>query len=147
MKARTAHLGSFRWQDVPVLEYKPEPGSFRDVSRQVLFGADAGLPCELRYFEIAPGGHSTLERHEHAHAVVIQCGEGRALVGNEIVELRPLDLVWVPPRTWHQFRTRGAAPLGFLCLVARDRDRPVRPGDAELEELRRDPEVAAFLRG
>ena len=35
-----------------------------------LFHDDA-LACELRYFEIAPGGHSTLERHDHLHSVMI----------------------------------------------------------------------------
>ena len=146
MKPRVPHLGGFRWQDVPLLEYKPADDSFRDVTRQVLFGPDAGLSCELRYFEIAAGGHSTLERHDHVHAVVIQRGEGRALVGDEIVGVAPLDLVRVPPRTWHQFRAGGRGPLGFLCLVERARDRAERPGPAELEALRRDPEIAAFIR-
>ena len=54
---------------VDVLEYKRDRGApFRDVTRQVLFD-DPPLACQLRYFEVAPGGHTTLERHEHAHAV------------------------------------------------------------------------------
>ncbi|MEZ4713801.1 MAG: hypothetical protein R3A44_41820 [Caldilineaceae bacterium] len=34
----------------------------------------------------------------------------------------------------------------FLCLVNCDRDRPQLPTPAELAELRRTPEVAAFIR-
>jgi hypothetical protein len=31
-----------------------------------------------RYFEVQPGGDSTLERHEHRHTVVVVCGAGRS---------------------------------------------------------------------
>src|SRR5512141_1887531 len=62
---------SFRWEDVPLLDYRSESTApFRDITRQTLFGR-ADMRGELRYFEIAAGGHSTLERHEHTHAVMI----------------------------------------------------------------------------
>ena len=35
------HLGGCRWEGIAVEPYKPEGESFRDVTRQVLFGADA----------------------------------------------------------------------------------------------------------
>ena len=47
--------------------------------------------------------------------------------------------------TWHQFRADADAPLGFLCLVARDRDRPQLPGPDDLAALRAHPEAARFL--
>jgi quercetin dioxygenase-like cupin family protein len=146
VSARRRHLGAFRWEGVGVGQYKAEGSHFRGVTRQELFGEGPGLPCELRYFEIAPGGHTTLERHAHAHAVVVVRGSGRALVGEEIVELAGLDLVRVPPRTWHQFRASEREPLGFLCLVACERDRPERPDASELARLGERPELAAFLR-
>ena len=129
-----------------MLAYKGEGDHFRDITRQVLFGAEAGVACELRYFEIAPGGHSTLERHEHTHAVMILRGAGRVLVGSELYDVGPHDLVRVAPLTWHQFRTEGDSPLGFLCLVDAERDRPQRPTGAELAELRADPRIAEFVR-
>ena len=104
------------------------------------------LACELRYFEIHPGGHTTLEKHEHAHAVVILQGTGRVLVGSAVFDVEPFDLVHVPSLTLHQFRAAGESPLGFLCLVDRERDRPVLPTEEELAALRADPESAAFLR-
>jgi quercetin dioxygenase-like cupin family protein len=146
VSARRRHLGGFRWEGVALAEYKAEGDHFRGVTRQALFPGDADLPCELRYFEVAPGGHTSLERHAHTHAVVIARGRGRALVGEELVELRELDLLRVPPRTWHQLRADDAEPLGFLCLVARERDRPERPDAGELARLRARPELAAFLR-
>jgi quercetin dioxygenase-like cupin family protein len=134
-----------RWRGVDVLAYKQEPGvPFRDVTRQVLFD-DPALACQLRYFEVAPGGYTTLERHEHAHAVMIQRGRGRVLVGEQVLDVREHDLVHVPPLTWHQFRAAADAPLGFLCMVNAVRDRPELPGPEALAALRAHPDLAAFL--
>ena len=69
----------YRWKGVPLLAYKAEGGThFRDITRQVLFDEEPE-GVQLRYFEVAPGGHSTLEWHVHSHAVVILRGRGRAL--------------------------------------------------------------------
>jgi quercetin dioxygenase-like cupin family protein len=140
------HDGGYRWQDVAVQAYKDEGSApFRDVTRQVLIERPE-LACQLRYFEVGAGGHSTLERHEHVHGVMVLRGRGRCLVGDRVVELATHDLVTVPPMTWHQFRAGEDEPLGFLCLVNSDRDRPILPTDADLDELRTDPAVAAFIR-
>ena len=139
-------LDALRWRDVDVLAYKREGAvPFRDVTRQVLFD-DPALACQLRYFEVAPGGHTTLERHEHAHAVVIERGRGRVLVGDAIHDVAPHDLVHVPAMTWHQFVAAADAPLGFLCMVNAARDRPQLPTPEELSRLRADPVIAAFVR-
>ena len=135
----------FRWDGVEVRAYKAEGEAFRDVTRQVLFGREHDLPFELRYFEIGPRGHTTLERHAHPHAVVVMRGSGQVLVGERVRALQAHDLVEVPPMTWHQFRAGESEPLGFLCLVNVDRDRPVRPTEEELAGLRAKPEVADFL--
>ena len=135
-----------RWEGVEVLEYKPGGSApFRAISRQVLI-ADEPLACELRYFEIAAGGHSTLERHHHAHGVLVLTGRGACLVGGAIHRLGEHDLVRIPPWTWHQLRADPDSPLGFLCMVNRERDRPVLPTEHDLAKLRADPAVAEFIR-
>ena len=138
-------LGPGRWEAVDVLAYKAEGAApFKDVTLQVLF-EDASLECQLRYFEVAPGGHSTLERHEHTHAVMILRGRGGCLVGNEVRPIAPNDLIHIPANTWHQFRASADQPLGFLCMVNAQRDRPQLPTAADLEELRRHPRVSDFI--
>lgn len=138
---------SFRWEDVPVLDYKSEASApFRDITRQTLFKRD-DMRGELRYFEVAAGGHSTLERHEHTHAVLVLRGLGACLVGSAVHRIGAYDLVTVPPRTWHQFRAAANAPLGFLCMVDAARDRPELPDAQVLGELQTIREVAAFLAG
>ena len=127
--------GAFRWEGVDVLAYKQEGSApFKDVTRQVLFENES-LPAQLRYFEVAPGGHTTLERHEHVHAVMVIRGHGKALVGNEAHPIKEHDLVSVPPMTWHQFHAAPDEPLGFLCLVAAQRDRPQLPSDHEKDAI------------
>jgi quercetin dioxygenase-like cupin family protein len=142
-----ASIAPGEWEGVAAHAYKADgEAPFRDVTRRILFD-DPRLGAELRYFEVAPGGHSTLERHEHVHAVLILRGRGRCLVGDRLYDLSERDLVSVPPMTWHQFRAASDAPLGFLCLVNRDRDRPQLPDAQDLAALRRLPAVAAFLDG
>ncbi len=126
-------------------EYKVEGSApFRDVTRQVLFD-DPALASQLRYFEVAPGGHTTLERHEHAHAVVVHRGIGRCLIGDHVYTLAEYDLVHVPALTWHQFRASTDRPLGFLCMVNAVRDRPQLPSADDLARMRANPNVAAFI--
>lgn len=135
----------FTWERVPVHPYKDDGRAlFKNVTRQVLFSRP-DLAGELRYFEVAPGGHSTLERHEHVHAVLILRGSGSALVGSEVMALSTNDLVTVPPMTWHQFKATAGEPLGFLCMVDAQRDKPQLPTDDDLAALKADPAVAAFL--
>jgi len=136
----------FRWEGIEVGPYKTDGSRFAGVTRQVLFEGGDGLACQLRYFEIEPGGWSSLERHRHAHAVMVIRGRGRVLVGDRVFDLAVHDLVRVPSLTWHQFRAGGETPLGFLCVVDCERDVPEGPDTAALAELRRAPDVAEFLK-
>lgn len=136
---------AFRWAATPLHPYKEDGTAiFKAISRQTLFSRP-DLAGELRYFEIAAGGYSTLERHRHVHAVVILRGGGQALVGTAIVDLAPCDLVTVEPMTWHQFRANRGEPLGFLCMVDAARDKPQLPAQTDLDRLLAHPAVAAFL--
>jgi mannose-6-phosphate isomerase-like protein (cupin superfamily) len=133
------------WERVAVHPYKDDGRAlFKDITRQILFSRP-DLAGELRYFEVAPGGYSTLERHEHVHGVLILRGRGQALVGEEVVTLGQNDLVTVPPMTWHQFRANAGEPLGFLCMVDAARDKPLLPTEQDVARLRALEGVAAFL--
>ena len=136
----------YRWEGVEELPYKEDGRAlFKSITRQVLF-ADPQLDGELRYFEMASGGFSTLERHEHMHAVLILRGRGHCLVGEEVRAVETRDLVTVPAMTWHQFRATRGEPLGFLCMVNAARDKPQLPSPEDLAKLERNAKIAAFLR-
>ncbi len=138
-------FNAFGWENVPVLSYK-EGGPYKDVTRQILFEGAESLPVQWRYFEVQPGGHSTLERHEHIHWVLILRGRGVCLVGDEINAIAEHDLVEIGAMQWHQFRAAEDAPLGFLCLVAAERDRPQLPDADDLAALRQNAKIADFIR-
>ena len=145
---RTLHRkarSDFRWDGVEHRPYKEDDRAlFKTITRQVLF-SDPRMRSELRYFEVAPGGFSTLEKHEHVHAVLILRGGGHCLIGDKVERIAQNDLVSVPPWTWHQFRATGDQPLGFLCMVDADRDKPLLPSDEDLAQLKANPQIAAFL--
>ena len=148
MDDKTIHRKAkgYRWEGVAELPYKEDDRAlFKSITRQVLF-ADPELDGELRYFEIAAGGFSTLERHEHMHAVLIRRGRGHCLVGEEVKAIDTRDLVTVPAMTWHQFRATQGEPLGFLCMVNATRDKPQLPSAEDLAKLEANAKIAAFLR-
>ena len=138
-------LPDSRWAGVSVLAYKEDGGTFRSVTRQVLFDGDPALPVQLRYFEVAAGGHSTLEKHQHVHLVWISRGRGKVYLGGRVLDVAQGDVLTIPTWTWHQFRAFDG-PLGFHCLVAVDRDKPTLPDDEAWQALTRDPLAAAFLK-
>lgn len=116
------------WSGVDPRAYKDDGASFLAVARHTLLGAREGsdaLDVEVRYFEVGPGGYTSLEHHAHAHAVVVLKGRGRVRLGERLEPVRPLDVVYVAPHQVHRFEASDDEALGFLCIVSRDRDPPV----------------------
>lgn len=111
------------WDGVAVETYKNEPGTWMEVSRRVLFDQDPSR-FQVRYFEVAPGGYTTYERHTHEHCVVVLRGRGEARLGDDVQSVGPNDVVIVDSGTPHQFRNPYDEPFGMLCVVDRERDRP-----------------------
>lgn len=124
--SRVIHFDRFRWHGVRALRYKDdeEGERWRDVTRQQLVGRREATPFHLRYFEVEPGGFTTLERHGHEHIVVVIRGEGEVRLGDEWDRLKFGDAVYVAPDEPHQFRASGSEPFGFICVVNAQRDRP-----------------------
>jgi len=124
------------WPDGETVNYRPH------VKKIVLLGKKNGLNFEVRYFEIQPGHASSLEKHEHQHAVLILKGRGAVFVKDRIYDVKPYDVVWIPPWTPHQLMASEEEPLGFLCIVDAERDRPSPLSEEELEAIRSNPRIA-----
>ena len=119
--------GGFDWKDVPLEAYKLNAADYKGISRRELVGKRGETTkFHVRYFEILPGGHSTLEKHEHEHVVIPMRGIGEAQAGCYIWTVGVGDVVYVSPSDPHQFRCPADAkePFGFLCIVNSERDRP-----------------------
>jgi quercetin dioxygenase-like cupin family protein len=135
----------FQWEGVQARPYKDRGTDFKGIVRHTLArGQDLPAAFELRYFELAPGGYSSLEKHRHAHFVIAVRGIGKALVGDGVTELEPFDALHVPPLAPHRWVNEGDEPFGFLCPVDADRDRPRPLDDAELAALRANAETAPY---
>ncbi len=139
MRAQKDH-DAYIWSEVECEDYKQsqEAGrEWRSVVRQVLVGKQAeATSFHLRYFEIEPGGSSSLEKHAHAHVVIAVRGQGRVVLNDQTWEVQALDTVYVAPWTPHQLLAGGDEPFGFFCIVDAERDRPraVSPQDGRLAQ-------------
>lgn len=100
---------AFRWLGIDPREYKLAAGRHRGMGWRAVTRFTLGRPpeipsrVELRYFEIGPGGYSSLEKHTHVHLIIAVRGKGRALVGQEVFDVAPFDLIYVPPGTPHRW--------------------------------------------
>ncbi len=118
----------FRWRGVGVESYKrSSPCTWSGINRQVLVAGSRGaaIGFDVRYFEIEPGGYSTLETHTHAHVIVGVRGRGRVRIGSRWHSVRHLDTCYIAPRAAHQLRNSEREPFGFFCLVDAERDAAV----------------------
>ncbi len=129
---------TYAWSDVEREAYKQgqdEGREWKNIVRQVLIGNRAEeTHFHLRYFEITPGGYSSLEKHGHAHVVIAVRGQGRAVLGDQAQDMQPLDTVYVAPWTPHQFLAVGDEPFGFFCIVDAKRDRPLPVSPDEYDQ-------------
>lgn len=119
--------GPGQWEGVEPEDYKSDSETWKGISRRELLGKRGESPrFHVRYFEIQPGGYSTLEKHVHEHVVIPLRGEGEAQFGCYIYSVRPNDVIYVSPSDPHQFRCpeEASEPFGFLCMVNAERDRP-----------------------
>lgn len=132
--SKVIHSENYEWQGVEKKAYKKNVSLFRNVHRFTLLGSEIPeLNFETRYFEIGPGGHSSLEKHRHPHSVIVIRGSGSVILNDTITSLSIHDVVYIAPETIHQFHADTEEPLGFICIVDRYRDKPVVPENSEIE--------------
>jgi len=116
---------NFRWRGIKTERYKPSGDNWAKIIRQTLIGHHGEkTDFELRYFEIMPGGYSSLETHEHEHVVIGIRGRGRARLNKREVTLRFLDVLYISPYTPHRLYNPYNEPFGFFCIVDSKRDKP-----------------------
>jgi ribulose-bisphosphate carboxylase large chain len=119
------HRGDMAWQGVKDQPYKPVGGGWSDIIRRVLIGGRGeSAKFHVRYFEIARGGASSLERHKHEHVVICVRGEGIVRTGGSRRKMGFMDVLYISPDTVHQLTNPYKAPFGFLCIVNARRDKP-----------------------
>jgi len=119
----------FSWEGRPPVNYKSDAAlPFEGVDRVELIGrAGEKAAFDLRYFEVAPGGYTSHEKHVHTHVIIGVRGAGMLLRNGDAIEVKPHDVAYVAPMEPHQLRNEGEDPFGFFCIVDHERDRPMEP--------------------
>ncbi|MEO5357484.1 MAG: RuBisCO large subunit C-terminal-like domain-containing protein [Nitrospirae bacterium YQR-1] len=122
-------FNNFSWQGRTPRVYKSSLAhDFKDVTRHELTGRyGENTQFDLRYFEIAENGYSSLEKHYHEHVIICVRGHGRLLCGDDEINLNPMDVAYVPPMWVHRLINETSEPFGFFCIVDHKRDRPQKP--------------------
>jgi len=115
----------FRWKGIRAERYKPSGNDWSDIIRHTLIGNHGErTDFELRYFEIRPGGYSSLEAHRHEHVVIGIRGRGRVRLNKRDIDIGFLDVLYIAPDTIHRLYNPHNEPFGFFCIVDARRDRP-----------------------
>jgi quercetin dioxygenase-like cupin family protein len=143
-RSKVIHSTDFHWEGVERKQYKTDTTNFKGVSRYSLLGEaddEWELNMQTRYFEVEPGGYTSLEQHRHPHSVVIIRGSGSVVLGDEVHTLGQNDVVFISPETLHQFHADDMEPLGFVCIVDRYRDKPMVPSANTIESVMGDSDA------
>ncbi len=129
MRKLLAFLPGFRWDGRLDRIYKAQTDlGFEGVRRVELIGKNGEqTDFHLRYFEIAPGGYTSLEKHLHTHVIINVRGQGVLITEMQRTELKSMDIAYVQPLEVHQLRNETTEPFGFFCIVDGERDRPMKP--------------------
>lgn len=102
--------------EVEATRYEGE-GSRGVAIRPMISRSDGAPTFALRYFEIAPDGHSPRHSHSWEHEVFVISGEGTVMGAEGVKSLAPGTAVFIPGNEEHQFRNTGDVPLVFTCAV------------------------------
>ncbi len=90
---------------------------------QILIGAADGAPnFALRRFRMGPGGGMPRHTNTVEHEQYVLRGRARVGIGDEVHEVGPDDVLFIPAGTPHFYEV-VEAPFEFLCVVPNAPDR------------------------
>ena len=104
------------YTDVAANVVGPEaPGA---TMRWLIDDSHDGAPVyALRMVELEPGGHSPHHLHPYEHENFVVEGVGRVFMDGIWHDLKPGDVVFVPPDVEHEYANAGERPFKFLCGI------------------------------
>jgi quercetin dioxygenase-like cupin family protein len=76
----------------------------------------AGIGISIFVVRTPPGGFVELHTHPYSETFVLLEGRGRWTAGDVVAELRPGQMIIVPPDTLHGFRNIGDVPLMLVTV-------------------------------
>ncbi len=91
--------------------------------RQVLIGPDEAPHFALRRFIMEPGGGMPAHTNTVEHEQYVLRGRARIGIGDQVIEVKADDVVFIPAGTPHWYEALGDEPFEFLCAVPNKEDR------------------------
>jgi quercetin dioxygenase-like cupin family protein len=108
----------FDWDDTIEKVIPPEDSAVGAKGKVVIGPQDAAPNFVFRYFNVEPGGHSTMpDQHLHDHGIMILHGQGEVHLDGKVTTVGPNDIVYIAPNAVHGIVNTGDSPLGFLCVI------------------------------
>ena len=88
-----------------------------DTSSQVLLGPEDGVPnFAMRRFTMGAGGGMPRHTNSVEHEQFVLRGRARISVGDQVFEVGPEDVLYIPAGAPHDYQVLEA-PFEFLCVV------------------------------
>jgi quercetin dioxygenase-like cupin family protein len=92
-------------------------------TRQVLIGPDEGPNFAMRRFVMEPGGSIPAHTNSVEHEQYVLRGRARVGLGNDVLEAKTGDAIFIPAGVPHWYEVIGDEPYEFLCVVPNQEDR------------------------
>jgi len=104
------------------VEAKPVAAG-KDTTIQVLIPSEQGPNFAMRKFSMKPGGGMPLHTNTVEHEQYVLAGQARIGIGEQVYEVHPGDVVFIPADMPHYYTNIGDEPFEFLCMVPNQEDK------------------------
>ena len=91
--------------------------------RRVLIGPEEAPHFAMRKFTMEPGGGMPRHTNTVEHEQYVLRGRARIGLGDEVVEVKEGDVLFIPAGLHHWYEALGDEPFEFLCMVPNKEDR------------------------
>ena len=94
----------------------------KETYRQVLIGADQGPHFAMRRFIIKAGGFMPLHTNTVEHEQYVLAGKASVKIGDDHYKVKKGDIVFIPVKSEHSYKTIGDEDFEFICIVPNKKD-------------------------
>ena len=102
---------------------KEKVGAGKNTYKQVLIGNDVAPNFAMRRFIIEPGGEMPYHTNTVEHEQLVLRGKAEVKIGNEILQVKKDDVVYIPANVPHYYKTIGDESFEFICIVPNIEDK------------------------
>jgi len=89
----------------------------KDTFIQILISPEEGPHFAMRRFTMKPGGGMPRHTNKVEHEQYVLQGRARIGIGDEVYEVGPGSVVFIPAGVLHWYENIGDEDFVFLCLV------------------------------